>query len=240
MAKGCKTLLCAVVIIGGISAVALAAGASRLGFSAKDYRASGDYTYQVAVADFNRDGRSDLVTGSSDTEVGASETGVLLARPGCRFRRARALGLDGDGEVATADFNRDRNPDVVRVSASTDGQSAIWLGDGRGGFGKPKLLLRPPYGSYVAVGDLNRDRKPDLAIAGSGKADEDDPLSAAPPNGIWLLLGDGTGGFSAARRFAASAIRAAAIAGEPWGRHGGSVFAEANASAPCRLGAAGW
>jgi FG-GAP-like repeat len=76
-----------------------------------------------------------------------------------------AVGTEPE-RVASADFNRDRNPDLA-VTNTASNDVTVLLGDGSGGFA-------PASGSPFAVGafplgitstDFNRDKKPDLATA---------------------------------------------------------------------------
>ncbi len=88
--------------------------------------------------------------------------------------------------VAAGDFNADGKPDLA--IANGDGTVTVLLGNGAGGFtaatGSPFPAGSGP--SAVAVGDFNGDGKPDLAIADYAA------------NNVTVLLGDGTGRFTAA------------------------------------------
>jgi len=88
--------------------------------------------------------------------------------------------------IATADFNRDANTDIV--AENRDGKVAILLGDGLGRFaeapGSPIAAGEGP--SAVAVADIDADGNADLALANDNS------------EAIFILLGDGAGGFRAA------------------------------------------
>ncbi len=147
----------------------------------------------VAVADFNGDRKADLAVanaGSSDlTVLLGNGTGVFRTAAGSPIKVAGLLAnitasdLNGDGNVDLVAPLYDQNTKTSRVT--------ILLGDGSAGFvqapGSPLILPRRTYGSaLLAAADFNGDRKPDLAVA----FDES--------SGVWILLGDGAGGFGAA------------------------------------------
>jgi hypothetical protein len=105
--------------------------------------------------------------------------------------------------IAVGDLNDDGVPDVAGTSSDASppyqGYAEVVLGDGRGGFSAAAAFpVGRPYSGgsryvydpiAIAIVELNGDGKPDLAVA-----DFDD-------GEISVLLGDGTGGFSAATTF---------------------------------------
>ena len=140
-----------------------------------------DHKAAVTIADLDRDGAFDLVT--------ASQT---VAGPGVQwFRGDNALLFEGAVELlpdrvlwmAVGDVNGDGLPDLA---ASTQGDGAVYLGDGEGGF-LPSAPLRGGLGRMVFA-DLNGDGAPDLVTA--------DGFTGRPA----LFLGDGQGGFVDAGR----------------------------------------
>jgi uncharacterized repeat protein (TIGR02543 family) len=89
--------------------------------------------------------------------------------------------------VAVGDFNGDGIQDLATANLSTNNVTVL-LGDGAGGFaaapGSPFPVGMAPY--FVVVGDFNGDGIQDLATANSGS------------NNVTILLGNGSGGFTAA------------------------------------------
>jgi FG-GAP-like repeat len=139
----------------------------------------------VAVADFNGDGKADLVVASSE----AKGIFVLLGNGTGRFGTARIISnrLSGATLVA-ADLNRDGKSDLVDASLYSD-SIAIWLGTGTGAFraatGSPIVIAGRPHD--VAATDFNGDGKPDLAVANKGAGT------------VSVLLGNGAGRFRPTR-----------------------------------------
>ena len=105
------------------------------------------------------------------------------------FRGPTSFGVGQDpASVAVGDFNGDSHLDLVAANASS-GTVSVLLGDGTGGFGAATDFDVGVFAFAVAVGDFNGDTHPDLAVAS---------FNFSPPTGVWVLLGDGTGGFGAA------------------------------------------
>jgi hypothetical protein len=138
----------------------------------------------VAVGDFNRDSKADLVT----VNFSSSDLSIRLGdgSGGFTFPAGSPVGVGPRPQsVAVGDFNQDGKPDLA-VANNFSASLTILLGNGSGGF------TRPPgspvgAGSFpisVATGDFNRDGKADLAVTNGGS------------NTVTLLLGNGSGGFT--------------------------------------------
>ena len=140
----------------------------------------------VAAADFNGDGQLDLVTANS----GNNTVTVLLGNGSGGFTAAAGSPIavgSSPRSMAVGDFNGDGNPDLVTTDYSGN-TITVLLGNGSGGFtaatGSPFATGVNP--SSVAAGDFNGDGKLDLVT------------SHFNDNTVTVLLGDGTGGFTAA------------------------------------------
>jgi hypothetical protein len=154
----------------------------RSSFEAARSFAAGDGPVAVAAADFDEDGRADLVT--------AAGTGSAISfLKGTPAGYGPAVGYPvspAPRGVATADFNFDGHADVVAALGTIgSGRVQVYLGDGTG-------LLVAGFSANagnnlaaVAVGDFNGDGAPDVAVA-SEATDE-----------VLVLLGNGAGGFGA-------------------------------------------
>jgi hypothetical protein len=136
----------------------------------------------VGAADFNHDGKSDLVI----TDENPNEVSVLLGQGNGTFAPAVAYGV-GSNPVAIGigDLDGDGNLDLLVVNASGFNVSVL-LGRGDGTF-----LTDPTVGVgagpvSVAVGDLNHDGNLDLVTAN------------AFSNTASVLLGRGDGAFQPA------------------------------------------
>lgn len=139
---------------------------------------------QIVAGDFNRDGKPDLAVVNSSS----NDLTILQGDGAGGFSQATGSPV-GVGvqpfSIAIGDFNLDGKLDLA-VAYDSSGGVTILLGDGNAGFtesaGSPVLF---PFGNVsLAVGDFNRDGKPDLAAANEAN------------NNVFILLGDGSGGFT--------------------------------------------
>jgi|HubBroStandDraft_6_1064221.scaffolds.fasta_scaffold00131_22 hypothetical protein len=167
------------------------------------YATGGIYTWGLAIADVNGDGKPDLIVAS---ECGGSANcygvvGVLFGNGDGTFQKVVPYASGGDGavSVAVADVNGDGKPDLIVANSClnynncSEGVISVLLGNGDGTFQKPVLYgSGGDYASSVTVADVNGDGKLDLVVANSC-ADSYCELGS-----VGVLLGNGDGTFQKA------------------------------------------
>ncbi|MBY0228455.1 MAG: FG-GAP-like repeat-containing protein [Gemmataceae bacterium] len=158
---------------------------SDLGAGFDVFDAGSDAT-AVAVADFDKDGKTDFVV----SDRGLSKLFVYKNQGAGKFASmAEVASPGGPGALATGDFNKDGSPDIAVVRKAGK-KLGIHLGDGKGGFGTASIDL-PEEPTALVAADFDKDGKLDLAIAFHGK----DMMAT--------LRGKGDGTFDAPLKYAA-------------------------------------
>ena len=170
------------------------ASCSSPGFSAPqafNVRARG-----VAAADFNGDGKRDVVAAAD-----FSSSFYLLINNGAQgFLPPVTFSTGGwTGSLATGDFNNDQKADVVTANFNPATVS-ILLGNGAGGFSAPvNIPVGDTSSTAIAVGYFDGDMNQDLAVSNSGGT-------------VAILLGTGIGTFTGPTTFTAlNRIRSIAV-----------------------------
>jgi hypothetical protein len=167
-------------------------------FSAATNFAVGDVPESVAVGDFNGDGKQDLATANALSD----NVSILLGDGTGNFSGPTNFALGSSpSSVAVGDFNGDGKQDLA-VAAGYN--VSILLGDGAGNFSRPAKFAAGHVPYSVAVGDFNGDGKQDLAVADISTISE----------GVLILLGDGTGNFSAPTNFAVGNVPSSVAVGD--------------------------
>ena len=145
----------------------------------------GSMPNDVAVADFDRDGRPDLAFANHEaqrlTVLRGDGRGGFAPMPGSSLEVAVKPHPHG---VAAGDFDGDGNPDLVTDSWAED-RLQYFLGDGKGGFDQ---------GHYVRVGRHPYQRIRAADLDGDGATDIVSPNLEG--NDVTILLGDRKGGFA--------------------------------------------
>jgi hypothetical protein len=138
----------------------------------------------LAVADVNSDGNPDVVM-VDNGDFGESAPRLILMngqKNGTFLGPKEVATGDNPGPVSidTADFNGDRNPDVVTANGKHIG---IFLGDGHNNFSTPVYYLGSGGPFQVIATDINGDGKADIVGSNEGG------------NSVSVFLNDGAGHF---------------------------------------------
>ena len=180
------------------AAVSILLGDGAGGFAPAQHFGTGPGPVYFVVGDFDRDGKSDLLTSDASTDDLA-----LLRGEGTGAFKTSGVFPTGVTPIHTAggDFNRDGRPDLAVVNANQNHVSILLGGDnGKFTAGGQVNVLSP---IFVAVADFNRDGKQDLAVSVGS------PFFST----VSVALGDGAGGFGTPTAFnAGTNSRAIAVA----------------------------
>lgn len=184
----------------GLTAQAMSSACSAPNFSAPTSFPTGENSAHVAVGDFNKDGKQDLVVANS--YFSAHDVSLLLGDGTGGFAPAKHFAVGPKPVfVVVGDFNGDQNLDFATANSDRPlppvlGTVTVRLGDGKGDFAPP---INSPTGavpSTLATGDFNKDGRLDLAVGNAGYAVINEGPFIVYPGGVSILLGDGTGGFT--------------------------------------------
>ncbi|MEA2238336.1 MAG: hypothetical protein QOC81_3060 [Thermoanaerobaculia bacterium] len=146
----------------------------------------GGYASTLATADFNRDGKADVVLAMTSNQIRVlSGQGDGTFQSGFTYNAGSAIVA-----IATGDFNGDGKPDIAAANAISNTVSVL-LGNGDGTM-QPAVTYATGSNPFSLIaGDFNGDGKADLAVANNGS------------NSISILTGNGDGTFQAALSYAA-------------------------------------
>lgn len=144
----------------------------------------GNFPYVTATADFNNDGREDLISYIYAVQTGgAGMFDVRLSTGAGTYTAPIQYALpNGDSFVGmtVGDFNNDGWADLA-VSGLNSIYIYIYTNNGKGGLTLHNTIAAPATGTPAAA-DFNQDRLMDLAYIANGQ--------------LHILFGDGKGGFT--------------------------------------------
>jgi hypothetical protein len=124
------------------------------------------------TADFNHDGKLDLVVGAQVTTVNNPQAvgeGIALGNGDGSFQQPVAYSSQGfDGPVIAADFDGDGNLDLASLAQGTIPSVSILLGNSDGTFQSETTFSTGTGPGTIAAADFNGDGHLDLAIAAFG------------------------------------------------------------------------
>jgi hypothetical protein len=151
-----------IALAGSIALLVGAAAALGFGkFKAPQRYPVGGGAFPVRIADFNHDGKRDVVVGNEYDD----NVSVLLGKGTGKLKGTHNYPAgDLPFGIAIGDFDRDGKKDLVVVDYQGD-RVSILLGNGDGSFQAPipHPVASSPY--YVAIGKFNGDNRQDLAVA---------------------------------------------------------------------------
>jgi len=161
------------------------------------------FAQDIAVGDFNGDGKLDVLASISSPTTAID----VLTNQGSRtFSKSTISFPDSPGFLVVADFNNDGKLDfgVTSWNSTLGSYVQIYLGNGDGTFtaGSPLILAEGTY--YLMAADLNKDGKVDLVSVSApttvylnaGNATFTNAQTIPVPNGgtyVWGAIGDFNG-----------------------------------------------
>jgi hypothetical protein len=161
---------------------------------AVDY-AGGTNPQEIIAADFNNDGRLDLVVANP----AANSVNVLLGNGNGTFQSPKSSAAgDNPISVAVGDFDADGKLDLAAANGGTTDVS-VMRGNGDGTFQAPVSTGIGADPASVAVGDFNGDGKLDLAAVSNTYQSYYGPgyYPGYYEGHVNVLLGSGSGSFAA-------------------------------------------
>jgi hypothetical protein len=169
-----------------VLAILALALASAGGFQRGAMLTVGKFPARVATADFNHDGKIDIVAANE----GDGTVSILLGNGDGTFQPAQTFAADSGSEgIGIGDFNHDGNLDLIVANpySASGGDVSVLLGNGDGTFQPPVNYLAGTSPDFVTVGDFNKDGKLDFEVVNSDYSG----------GSVSVFLGNGDGSFQA-------------------------------------------
>jgi uncharacterized repeat protein (TIGR01451 family) len=192
-------------------------------FRAPQTVALNPFAYQMAVADFNLDKKSDLAVSSVDFSTGTAVVtlSIFLGKGDGTFQpekqiSAPAPGIGRDaGVLTTGEFNGDGKPDLALANHG-DGTISILLGKGDGTFQQASTVgvAVEFFWVGVQVADVNHDGKQDLVAKSEhfqGPPPGCNECGTSAADHISVFLGNGNGTFQGEQIIATAGSRKASV-----------------------------
>ena len=181
-------------VIGGTSTgTVFEDGAAVLNFgAAATYGVNGIAPWGIGVADFNGDGKADIVT----SDIVSNAVSVLLGNGAGAFAFNGVWGVNGSTPfgLTVGDVNGDGRADVVTVNYNSDSISVL-LNDGNGRFPAVRLFTAGPGSPQgVALGDFNADGHLDIVTSNLDR------------NLVSVSFGNGRGDFTLSGTYLVNAV----------------------------------
>ena len=174
----------------GNASVLLGDGAGNFGPCTNYNTAAG--AQAVVTGDFNTDGKLDMAVCNGT----GNNVSVLLGTGGGIFgtKVNTSVGI-APNSIVTGDFNSDGKLDLA--TANLNGNSiTLLLNNGSGTFSTTTTFTNIPSPWQLVAADFNGDGKLDMAVAGN---------NGIGGSGVYIILGNGAGGFGAPINFATDA-----------------------------------
>lgn len=166
-------------------------------FDAATHVVMGRGPWGVALADFDGDGKLDMVTAISGGWFETNQVNVLRGRGDGTFDSPAWYTVGtAPAWIGSGDFNGDGHPDLATVNAgpgSSGTTVSVLLNRGDGTFATATTCRVGTYPGFAVIADFNQDGKADLATANRASLT------------VSLLLGRGDGTFNPTADFAVPA-----------------------------------
>jgi hypothetical protein len=147
------------------------------------------------TADFNGDGKEDLVVTNSK----ANQVSAMLGNGNGTFQEKKDFALAAQPySITNADFNGDGKEDLATAnydSASASSSISVLLGNADGTFQEKKDFAVEGKPNNLTSADFNGDGKEDLAVTNNYSTH-----TTTTPSNVSVLLGNGDGTFQSAKK----------------------------------------